>query len=108
MSLWRKFRFEKIDELPRSPGVYAVFINHRLVYIGQSANVRSRILGGHAFHYARYSSSIETPWGATPCSVTFKVRASRSYGDWLAIEARLVRRLQPRFNSIGTRRKRAA
>lgn len=104
MSAWRKVRFKDIDSLPKRPGVYAVYIDRRLVYVGQSSNVRSRILGGHAFNYSRYSNSIQTPWGATSRDVFFKVRGSQAYGDWLAIEARLIRKLKPSFNRIGGRR----
>ncbi len=33
-----------------------------------------------------------------PCTVKIKYSVSRKYGDWLMREARLIRRLSPRYN----------
>lgn len=89
------------DGVPQQPGVYAVFINGDLLYIGSSMNVRTR-LSNHALKYARYSATVHTPWGDFKADEwVVKYRPSRRYGDWAMVELRLIRRLCPRFNIAG-------
>ncbi len=78
---------------------YAVYFDGALKYIGSTNNLRNRF-SGHAFRYS-YGQSFITPWGEfpTPLDICIKFKPSRVYGDWLMLEARLIRRLQPMFNT---------
>src|SRR5690242_8942280 len=70
-------------------GVYAIFQADRLLYIGSSINIRSRIWAHLAT--ARFI-------GVKGLSVKYK--KSQRYGDWLMTEARLLKRLRPRLNKV--------
>lgn len=89
----------KTEKLPRAAGVYAIYFDETLVYIGQSCNVANR-LASHNFRYG-YGRNIITPWGDIPDEmlVTVKVGASRRMGDWAMREIRLINRLKPQFNT---------
>lgn len=103
MSRWKVYAWPR--EIPAIAGVYAIYFDGDLVYIGQSVNVRNR----WCEHQIRlgYAKNIITPWGDIPDKtvVTFKVSASRRYGDWAMRELRLIRRLKPLFNIQGKGRK---
>jgi excinuclease UvrABC nuclease subunit len=89
---WGKNR----DDIPPAPGVYAFVRAGRVVYVGQSTNLRKR-LASYAYRWS------EGRWRIDPridgCVV--KVSRSRRYGDWLMREARLIRRLRPKYNVAG-------
>ena len=85
--------------LPREPACYAVYCDGKLVYVGQTMDLSTR-LRKHGFDYARYSNSVITPWGQFG-SILIKYRPSRKFGDWAMIELRFIRRLHPRFNGGG-------
>lgn len=84
--------------LPPTACCYAIYLNGSLMYIGSTNNLRNRFCG-HQFRYS-YGKSFITPWGDFPIPLDFKIkyRPSKRYGDWLMVEARLIRRLQPEFN----------
>lgn len=84
--------------IPKAACAYAIYLNGALSYIGSTENLRSRCRQ-HGIDQSppRYSNVIPTPWGSF-LNVVIKYRKYRQYGDWLAIEARLIRRLRPRFN----------
>jgi excinuclease UvrABC nuclease subunit len=86
--------------LPRAAGVYAIFFDGELVYVGQSSDLGARLVR-HRFQYG-YAKNIHTPWGSFPDSIklTAKVKLSRVVGDWAMWEIRLIRRLKPRFNRV--------
>lgn len=85
-------------DLPTVPCCYAIYFNGALKYIGSTNNLRNRF-SGHAFRHS-YGKSFLTPWAEfeLPLSMLIKFKPSRRYGDWLMLEARLIRRLQPPFN----------
>lgn len=95
-----------IDPVTRSasaarPGVYVILLCGRPVYVGQSASVRSRLMS-HGIKRAP-DGWTETPWGEYEAKdITAKVCYPHQYGDWLKLEARLIRRLRPFFNRRGT------
>ena len=96
---WHSINYlENMRELPIVPCCYAIYLNGSLKYIGSTNNLRNRF-SGHAFRYS-YGKSFITPWGDFPLPLNFsiKYRPSKKYGDWLMIEARLIKRLQPVFN----------
>jgi excinuclease UvrABC nuclease subunit len=86
---------------PRLPGCYAVYVAGELVYIGSCLDFRKR-LTQHKFRCS-YSGGVFTPWGVFE-GVVIKIRTFRRFGEWLMVEARLIRRLHPRFNVSGVRR----
>ena len=89
-------------KFPDIEACYVVYCDGQLTYIGCAENLRKRF---HCrFEYARYSATINTPWGGF-LNVKVKYRPSRRFGDWAMIELRLIRRLQPKGNRKGIRRK---
>lgn len=96
-----------LNSIPRVPGVYAIYFDDELVYIGQSNDMGARLVR-HAIRYG-YAGNIHTPWGSIPdtVNVTAKIKKSRVRGDWAMWEIRLIERLSPRFNRTFVRARRA-
>lgn len=90
---------------PSQPGCYVVYGDGELLYIGQTSNLYKR-LAAHNIRYG-YSNNILAPWGSFS-QVVVKYRKSRRYGEWAMVEARLIKRIQPPFNCVGSVRKRGA
>jgi len=98
--MWISIDFLKNKQsLPKVSCCYVIYLDGRLVYIGSTNDLRNRFCG-HAFRYG-YGKELFTPWGEFPDSVKFiiKYKPSTRYGDWAMIEMRLIRKLQPIFNS---------
>ena len=91
--------FQDHYKLPTTAGCYAVYLDDKLVYIGQAINLRRRFMNGHKFRQWRYSLSVSTPWGDGIALV--KVAPERLFGERLTLESRLIKRLRPRFNKQG-------
>src|SRR5579859_7526557 len=53
-----------VSDIPTSPGVYVIFFGREAVYVGQSNNLRLRVLS-HNIRYG-YAQNIKTPWGDLP------------------------------------------
>jgi len=104
MSRWIKVDpFDLPNPLPESPAVYAIFANLELVYIGETVNIRNRI-STHGFYLARYSTSIR--WrGKWYRDLTLKIKYSKRFGEESMAERRLIRRLSPKLNHMGNRRR---
>lgn len=98
-SNWKSYGIEDGWCRVALPGVYAIYGDGALLYIGESVCVGSR-LANHNISWARYSSLIDTPWGQFQ-TVNIKIRRSRKFGDWAMIEKRLIRRLKPPQNIFG-------
>ena len=77
------------------PGVYAIYVDSILVYIGQSIGVRQRLRYHVAFDFS--TGTPYTRWGRGDISV--KYRFSEKFGDWLMWEARLLKKLHPKGNT---------
>lgn len=77
---------------------YVFYCDGVVTYIGQSGNVKKRI-GQYSIRMEDHGL-IVTPWGVFR-SVVVKVRYGRRFGEWAMRELRLIRRLQPRGNSVG-------
>lgn len=90
---------------PDKPACYAIYLEGQLSYVGQTANLRKR-LAGHGVEISRYSDSYKTPWGCFKL-VVIKARFGTRFGDWAMRELRLIERLQPPLNCVGSIRKRA-
>lgn len=92
--------FPVLSRIDHAPGLYAVYIDGELVYVGQSVNLHLRF---RRWGFCRRNHNGEhcTPWGLFAAGrLKIKVAYSRKYGDWAMRELRLVRRLKPRFNTI--------
>lgn len=100
MSLWKSINLlENRRGLPILACCYVIYFNGRLKYIGSTNNLRNRF-SGHAIRYG-YGRNLHTPWGEfdDDVSIVIKYKESIKYGYWLMQEARLIRRIQPEFNS---------
>ena len=103
MSRWITYNVGDAGPSFRSaPGCYVVYLDGKVAYVGQTADISRRFLTGHRFRLSRYSSWINTPWGRH-VGVTIKVSYSVKYGDWAMRELRLIRRLQPPQNCLGVK-----
>lgn len=110
---WTPGRWTSFDPLhpltvPAKPGVYAIYLNDEIVYIGQSANLRNR-LAGHRVRCG-YARNIRTPWGDFPDDVPLagKAKISKRFGDWAMWELRLIERIRPTFNKTFVNERRTA
>lgn len=102
MSRWVDVNISRNDSIPARGGVYVIYINDRIAYIGQTGNLRARIRS-HQFR-PTYGNSMHTPWGYFDV-VYGKIKISKRFGDWAMDELRLIRRLQPPINCVGSIRK---
>jgi excinuclease UvrABC nuclease subunit len=91
-------------KLPAVPAVYAVTLNGRVVYVGQSTNLFKRF-NAYRMRMA-YGEGTLTPWGQVVGIVAMKYSRSRRFGDWAMRELRLIRRLRPEWNCVGSTAKR--
>lgn len=86
--------------LPSASGVYAICLDGKVVYIGQSKDLRER-LKAHARRDGSYAATLQGLKGE------ITVRYSVHRGDTasrMIREARLIARLQPKLNGWGTER----
>lgn len=108
---WRGSRWVSFDlgacgvSFPRRPACYVVYLNGELSYVGQASDLAKR-MSAHGIR-AGYGGSCMSVWGPFK-SIVIKARFSTAYGDWAMRELRLIRRLQPRINCVGSTRKRGA
>ena len=83
---WVRFSAPFNLQLPKLACCYCVFDAGRLVYVGQTANLRAR--------FASHKGE-----GILPASASLKARFADKYGDWAMREIRLIRRLRPPMNT---------
>ncbi len=91
--------------IQNTPGVYVIYGDDQILYIGQSSDVGKRILN-HRIRYS-YSNYILTPWGKH-LSIKIKVSYSKRYGDWAMRELRLIKKIQPPHNCVFSTKKRVS
>lgn len=89
--------------LPHVPGCYVIYLDSQLMYVGQSSDICKRI-ASYRFRVG-YGDSLLTPWGPFN-SGHIKVHYSIKYGDWAMRELRLIRKLKPQLNCVGSTKKR--
>ena len=97
---WELFDLMKgRQKMPYTPGVYAVYFDNDLVYIGSTNNLKNRF-SGHAFRYG-YAKNIVTPWQELDdkVTITVKYKQTKKLGEWAMREVRLIHRLRPLFNT---------
>lgn len=106
---WRGSRWVTFDPcmsiIPTAPACYVIYLDGALSYVGQASNLRKR-LSSYQIRPS-YGASTITPWGAFE-TVSVKARFASRFGDWAMREARLIQRLQPSLNCVGSIKKRAA
>lgn len=97
---WKKVIWNKKKDFPEISCVYAFYINDELVYIGSTVNLKKRMNG---YHFREIGNETLTPWrrrfGAN-LKIEVKYKGSKIYGYWLMLEARLIKRIKPRFNIL--------
>lgn len=94
-----------VQIVPRKPACYAIYLNGTLSYIGQCGDLAKR-LSAHGIRLP-YGGGVITKWGAFQ-QVVIKARFGDKLGDWAMREIRLIDRLQPPLNCIGSVAKRGA
>lgn len=105
-SKWLTFHVGVSDPLfPRAPACYVVYLDGRLSYIGQASDLAVR-MSAHGIRVG-YGAEVLTKWGSFR-SVVVKARFSNRLGDWAMREIRLIHRLQPPLNCVGSTRARAS
>lgn len=105
-SKWIRYEYDSnIDSwFPHEkPGAYVIYGNGKLLYVGQAINVRKRFYN-YRLRFG-YGGGIITPWGYFH-SIVAKIHYSEKYGDWAMREIRLIRRLRPPMNCVGSIKKR--
>ena len=106
MSRWKTYDIMDLFYIPQKPGCYCIYLDDYLVYIGQARDLRKRLFNApRRFDFRRYTNTIETPWGNGK-ELFVKVSLSRKYGDWAMREIRLIHRLQPVGNCVGSVKRR--
>jgi len=105
-SRWLTLEDDAAQHAPRVPACYAIYLDGRLCYVGSTENLHVR-LRGHIPLPIGFPGRARTQWGEGQ-DLIVKFRPSRRFGDWLMIEARLIRRLKPFGNIRGTGTRRRA
>lgn len=109
MSRWESVSPRKPGRWRAAPACYVIFYEGVAVYVGQSIDVQQRIRG---YSFENYPSRGDdpadgfctSPWGGLSWrdgTITAKVKYARRFGEQLMVEARLIRRIKPRFNIRG-------
>lgn len=101
----RWIKFETYRLFPRKPACYAIYLDGELAYIGQASDLATR-MSSHGIRQG-YSELVQTKWGVFK-SVIVKARFGDRIGDWAMREIRLIHRLQPRLNCVGSKRVRGS
>lgn len=91
-------------DAPPKPACYVVYLNGALSYVGQTVDFKKR-MACHGIDLCRYSEGYDTPWGQFD-AVVVKARFATKMGDWAMRELRLIARLQPPMNCVGSTRRR--
>jgi len=102
MSKWHRFEILPKSAgftLPAKPCVYVVYFDDHPVYVGQTNRLSNRF-NEHKFRFG-YGNEIITPWGDIHkrTRISLKAKFSERYGDWAMWEIRLIRKMQPKFNT---------
>lgn len=87
MSRWKE---TDAYQLPARPGVYAMYRDGHIVYIGQSVNIATRFVG--------HRLSTIPKNNCKPHEIRVKYKLSNKMGEWLSQEYRLIGRLKPVWN----------
>ncbi len=87
---------EHLDGIPKSPGVYIMRdAAGRIIYIGKAKNLRDRV----ASYYAEPLGYTRKMDGLAEAIASIDVEQTGTELEALLLEAQLIRRYQPRYNS---------
>lgn len=101
--VWRKTTgWTAQPDVAYGPGVYVLYADGQLVYVGMSDRVNVRV----GAHMANNAASPTRALGRPVTSWVVKYRPERFYGERATLELRLIRRLKPCLNRTGNGRKR--
>jgi excinuclease UvrABC nuclease subunit len=95
---WKKISWNDRKKFPEISCVYAFYINDELVYIGSTVNLKLRMVG---YKFIDDGDRLRGPWRKSiplNSKIEVKYKGSKIYGYWLMLEARLIKRIQPKFN----------
>jgi excinuclease ABC subunit C len=88
------WKFGHWQNMPRSAGIYAVFVDRELLYIGTASDFRDRFrhhqIGWNRLAYRDYKGNAST------AVIAYKVYDTKE--DAVLLEASLIRKLQPPHN----------
>lgn len=99
---WRKTGWTTQPDVAYGPGVYVLYADAQLVYVGMSDRVNVRV----GSHMANNAAAPTRALGRVVGSWTVKYRPERFYGERATLELRLIKRLKPCLNRTGNGRKR--
>jgi hypothetical protein len=100
---WHAFdETAEYSDFKTEPGVYVIFGDGVVQYVGSSKNIRQRLAGRIPRTVYETPEQTQLPvrtiWGVFR-EFEIRIRYSTKYGDWLMRELRLIRRLKPLQNS---------
>lgn len=104
---WWRFGLTASRSIKAVPGCYVLMHGSRVMYVGQSENVRRRLMGYRFENFPDFDRQdyyVMTPWGpwyGCGGEAAGRVFYAKRFGEQLMVEARLIRRLQPEFNRRG-------
>ena len=93
---WFEYSPHAPGQIPPLPACYVITLDGVSIYVGQTLNLRTRFYK-HGIKCTG-ESQWQTRWGPLTGEMRLKVKYGQRYGDWCMREARLIQRLQPRFN----------
>jgi hypothetical protein len=100
--MWITVAVQDWNKVAEAAGVYAIYKNGTLRYVGSTTNLRGRLYG----HCRRLGLCGD--YGYVPESNHYaKVSFSKREGDWLMRELRLIQKLKPAWNKNHTGRRQA-
>ena len=85
-----------------NPGVYVIYAGNEPVYVGHTQDLHKRVwLGWHTtFHVDALTGAITFPFGTFGRGLYYKHRIEKRYGERAMAELRLIRRIQPKGNTM--------
>jgi predicted GIY-YIG superfamily endonuclease len=89
---WFTTDFSSIGSLPKIPGVYVLYRDNKVVYVGQSVNIRQRLKNHFAGSHSKHISN------CTKSKIKIKYRVNFRIGAWAMLEQRLIAKLKPEWN----------
>lgn len=91
-------RWIPLDRLKgNAPGLYAIYVDGQLKYIGMSKTIKSRLRS----HNIRQHSGMVTARGCCGSRVAVKVKYLNCRESRSLLESKLIRRLRPALNVAG-------
>ena len=84
------------NSIPNQPGVYVIYIDDSIAYVGSSTTLRNRLKSYRFKVVNTYKGVASTPFGRGVALI--KYSTSRKLGEWLMREVRLINRLKPPHN----------